>query len=230
VQACHLEIFVEEESAEAALSVLVPRIIGDAITFKIHAYQGKADLLKKLPERLQGYRNWIPEDWRIVVLADRDSESCVDLKASLEQHSAAVPLPTRTRPGHDGRVVVLNRLAIEELEAWFFGDTEAVLAAYPGVPASLHARAPYRDPDAIRGGTWEKLEQVLQRAGHHKGGLAKVRAAREISMHMEPQRNRSQSFKTFRHGLSELIGPCDLTQERWTHRNLSVGWPRTVRG
>ena len=48
---------------------------------------------------------------------------------------------------------VVTRIAIEELEAWYFGDWEAVREAYPGVSPSVPQQAPYRDPDAIRGGT-----------------------------------------------------------------------------
>jgi hypothetical protein len=95
---------------------------------------------------------------------------------------------------------------VEELEAWFFGDVDALRKAYPGIPASLGERAGYRNPDAIRGGTWEALERELQRAGHHREGLAKIKAAREISAWMEPLRNRSPSFRTFREGLLGLVG------------------------
>jgi len=61
----HLELFVEEPSAEAALAILVPRIVGPEITFRIYPHQGKTDLLHKLPARLRGYRSWLPADWRI---------------------------------------------------------------------------------------------------------------------------------------------------------------------
>ena len=50
---------------------------------------------------------------------------------------------------------LVNRLAVEELEAWFFGDVDAMATAYPRVPRTLAQRAPYRDPDRIKGGTWE---------------------------------------------------------------------------
>lgn len=100
---------------------------------------------------------------------------------------------------------MLTRLAIEELEAWFFGDADALRIAYPGVSASLGSRSRFRDPDAIRGGTWEALEKELQKAGHHPGGLAKIQAAREISIHMDPVRNRSRSFQAFRQGLLSLL-------------------------
>jgi len=101
---------------------------------------------------------------------------------------------------------VLNRIAIEELEAWFFGDVEAVCTAYPGVPATLANRAPYRDPDAVAGGTWEALGRVLKQAGHHGSGLRKGEAARAIAEHMDPARNRSRSFGHFRDGLLRVTG------------------------
>lgn len=40
--------------------------------------------------------------------------------------------------------------------------------------------------------------------GHHAGGLSKIKAARDISIHMEPDRNQSVSFKMFRDGLLGL--------------------------
>ena len=114
-------------------------------------------------------------------------------------------LLTRSSPGAERRFQVSVRLAIEELEAWFFGDTGALCSAYPGLPVSLASQAPYRDPDAIRGGTWEALERELQKAGYHQGGLAKIKAAREISFYMDPARNRSRSFQVFRDGLIGLV-------------------------
>lgn len=200
----HIEFLVEEPSAEVALNNLVPLIVGREVTFKVHSYQGKSDLLAKLPGRLQGYRGWLPEDWRIVVLLDADRADCRVLKGQLEGTAAQAGLVTRTVAGSP-RFQVLNRLAIEELEAWFLGDVEALRAAYPGVDRNLAAKEKFRDPDAIAGGTWEALEKVLQTAGYFKGGLGKVTAAREISRFMEPERNRSRSFQVFRQGLLEVV-------------------------
>jgi len=98
----------------------------------------------------------------------------------------------------------LNRISIEELEAWFFGDVEALHGAYPKIPLSLATRLKYHNPDAIQGGTWEELEKELQRKGYFHGGLAKIEAAKAISAHMDPARNRSKSFQVFRDGLIEM--------------------------
>jgi len=201
----HVEFLVEEPSAEEALYNLIPQILGQDFSFLVYPHQGKLDLLKELPSRLRGYRAWLPESAGIVVLIDADAKDCREQKAALESVARQAGFLTRSSaPGR--RFQVLNRLAVEELEAWFFGDVGALRTAYPGISSSLGERAGYRDPDAIRGGTWEALERELQRAGHHREGLAKIKAAREISAHMEPARNRSRSFQMFRQGLLDLVG------------------------
>ena len=200
----HIEFLVEELSAEAALSSIVPKILGHEVSFAIHPHQGKQDLLKKLPGILTGYKAWLPEDWRIVVMIDADEEDCKKLKAKLEGISRNTGLLTKSTTSRGSNFQVLNRLAIEELEAWFFGDVEALHAAYPRIPLSLAKRAKYRDPDAIKGGTWEALERVFKRTGYYPSGLAKITAAREISAYMEPSHNRSRSFQVFREGLLAL--------------------------
>ena len=103
-----------------------------------------------------------------------------------------------------GKFEVINRLAIEELEAWFFGDPEALVQAYPRVPATIGRKAQYRNPDAIAGGTWEALERVLQKAGYFPGGMSKVETARNISKYMDPLRNSSKSFQVFRDAVTGL--------------------------
>jgi hypothetical protein len=198
----HVEVLVEEPSMEAALRVLLPRVLGN-LTFQIYPYQGKDDLLKQLPSRLRGYRTWLPEDYRIVVVVDRDGDDCQELKQRMERISADAGLRSRTRARGEAFQIV-NRLAIEELEAWYFGDWEAVRAAYPRVPEAIPRQAKYRDPDAIAGGTWEAFERVLQRAGYFQAGLRKIEAARTVANHWQPLQNRSHSFCVFRDVLQEM--------------------------
>ena len=93
--------------------------------------------------------------------------------------------------------MVIKRILIEDLESCCFGDVDAIVAAYPGVAPTLAQKAKYRDSGAIKGGTWEALERVLQSAGHHCGGLAKIQAARDRAEHMDPNRNLSESFQVF---------------------------------
>ena len=204
----HIEFLVEEPSAEAALLNLVPKIMGPEHSFRIHSYQGKDDLMRSLPGRLLGYAQgqWLPSDWRIVVLRDRDQAECHQVKSELDELSVRAGLVTKSDAANGARFHVMNRLAIEELEAWFFGDGVALHAAYPRVSESIQNRATYRVPDDIRGGTEEALQRVLRRAGYHSGGVPQIATARAISQHMDPERNHSHSFQVFRDGLRELIG------------------------
>ena len=198
----HVEVLVEEPSTEAALRMLLPRLVG-SLSFEVYPYQCKDDLLKRLPERLRGYSAWLPADWRVVIVMDRDDDDCRELKGRLERIAKDAHLRTRATAGGDAYQVV-NRLAIEELEAWYFGDWNAVRAAYPRAPDGIPRQARYRNPDAVTGGTWEAFERILQRAGYFPTGLRKIEAARAIAEHWNADANRSHSFVVFRDVLREM--------------------------
>jgi hypothetical protein len=199
----HVELLVEEPSMEAALELLLPKMLADT-SFKIHPHQGKPDLLNKLPAKLRAYSTWIPATWRIVIVVDRDNDDCEQLKRRLEGVATQADMPTRSTRKRNADYVVVNRLAIEELEAWYFGDWKAVCTAYPKVPPTISAKAAYRDPDEILGGTWEAFLRVLQQVGYFTAGLRKIEAARAIAEHMVPSRNTSPSFCALRDMLDEM--------------------------
>ncbi len=201
----HIEFLVEEPSMEAALRLIIPKIIKD-ISFEVHPFQCKEDLLKKLPERLLGYAKWLPNDYRIVVIVDQDDDDCKKLKNQLEKAVLDAKLVSRSKAKEPNlhNYQVVNRLANEELETWYFGDWEAVMAAYPKVKKNIPKQAKYRNPDAIVGGTWESFEKILKNAGYFKTGLRKIEAAKSIAKHMNPMSNRSHSFGVFRDAIIEL--------------------------
>lgn len=199
----HLELLVEEPSAEAALVNLLPAILSGKGTFRIHPHNGKQDLLSRLPHRLRAYRKWLPSDWKIVVLLDADSEACAVLKERLERAAAASGLTTKSQAS-GGDFQVLNRIVVQELESWLLGDPAAIAAAYPDVPIALFSKSRYRNPDAIRGGTAEALAAILRRYRCFPSGMPKIQVARSISAHRKPDRNRSHSFRVFRTGISEI--------------------------
>jgi len=187
---------------EVALRALLQPMLAD-VSFEVYNHQCKEELLMRLPVRLRGYAQWLPENWRVLVIVDRDDDNCRTLKRRLESIANDAGLMTRSRAvGQEYSVV--NRLAIEELEAWYFGDWAAVRVAYPRVGAHVPSRAAYRDPDAIKGGTWEAFERELRRAGYFSSGLAKIEAARSISPHMNPAVNNSRSFQVLREAIADL--------------------------
>jgi hypothetical protein len=154
----HIEILVEDSSGETLLRVLLPRLLGpqgEPHSWRLHAYKGigripqglltKADpakriLLDQLPKLLRGYGRTPGVD-AVVVVLDTDKRDCAAFLAELESAAAACsPAPN-----------TLFRLAIEEIEAWYLGDRDALLAAYPRAVGAWcwHARhaAPCRVVD-----------------------------------------------------------------------------------
>ena len=181
---------------EAFLRVVLPRILG-ATQFEIRPFQNKDQLLKHLPSRLQGYAKWIPEDYRIVVLADRDSEDCEQLKAQLEQMALDAGLATRSQPA-GGQFTVINRIVIEKLEAWYFGDLDAVEKAFPSFKANKYKyKSRFKNPDAINK-PGDELKRLVR-------GFSKSIAAREIPKHMSIEQNTSTSFNHLISGLLNLV-------------------------
>ena len=200
--ACHFEFHVEEPSMEAFLAAWLPRFLPEDCTFGIYPYPGKDALLRKIGDRLRGYAAWMPPEYRLVVVVDRDADDCMELKSMLEQFCESAGLRSRRAAGGPDWQVV-TRIAIEELEAWYFGDWPAVREAYPRVSSNIPARAAYRNPDAIAGGTWEAFERILQRHGYFSQGLAKLQAATCIGRRIDPARSRSHSFAVFRDAIAE---------------------------
>lgn len=199
----HVEVLVEEPSAEAALRLLLPKMLG-AATFQVHAHTCKDALLKRLPQLLQGYARWLPDNYRIVVVVDRDDDDCIKLKQRLESMAAEAGLATKSKPKRN-RFAVVNRLVIEELEAWYFGDWVAVQRAYPKVNRDIPSQAKYRAPDEIKGGTWEAFERIMKASGYFKTGLRKLEVARAVAEHMDPSRNASPSFCALRDALMGML-------------------------
>lgn len=201
-----IHIHVEEPSMEAYLVELLPRLAIGVESIRVINHSGKQKLLREIPKRLRGYAR-IPIEFRplTLVLVDRDSDDCRALKLALEEAVQAAGLVSKSKAG-EAPFDVVNRIVIEELEAWHFGDVPALIAEYPGVPENLAARAQFRDPDAIPGGTHETLLRLLQAAGYYRNvqSLPKVETARRLASRNDFINNRSASVQQFRQGLNAL--------------------------
>ena len=130
MSASYFEFHVEEPSLEAFLAAWLPRTLPENCIFNIHPYQGKNALLRKIEDRLKGYATCLPDEYRIVVIVDLDGDKCKELKSKLELICKSAGLRSRRIVGGLGWQAV-TRIAIEELEAWYFGDWQAVCQAYP---------------------------------------------------------------------------------------------------
>ena len=209
----HIEVLVEDQSGMKLLEALLPKLLGEQgqpHTWRLHAYKGigripqnlgtvadpaKRILLDRLPRLLQGYGR-TPGIDAVVVVVDSDKQNCVDFLAELK--ALAAPAPQ-----------TLFRLAIEEVEAWYLGDRQAVLSAYPRAKTAVLDS--YVQDSAC--GTWEKLADALysggsaafRKAGGRSPGQVKYEWAEKIGPLLAPERNLSPSFGKLCDGLRRLI-------------------------
>lgn len=173
------------------LNGLLPRILPPAfrpgVNCFVYAHEGKQDLLRRLPKRLQAYRNY-PEEVLLVVIHDQDSASCTALKQQISE----IITTTENSPRH------LIRIACRELENWYLGDLSAVEKVYPRSKASkLSTKAKYRNPDQLTGS--EELKRLAPEFG-------KTSSARAIAPVISTGENAQVSFRHFVTGLQKLLG------------------------
>jgi len=127
----------------------------------------------------------------------------VELKKGLENEAMTAGLTTRALEIKEWQVVF--RIAIEELEAWYFGDWEAVRLAYPRVGEHVARKAAYRSCDGIYGGTWEAFERELQKVGYFAGGLGKIEAARNVGKYFSSKRCSSPSYRCLANAILTVV-------------------------
>ena len=202
----HVEFLVEDSSSEAAIAVLLERLLnaepdGHEHSWRIHPFNGKQRMLTRLPSVLSGILQANFAD-AVVVLIDADKDDCVELKQRLQEMVASCM--DRRQP-QSAQTQVWVRIAVTELEAWFIGDSAATRAAYSGVTAGDLRLRKWREADSVPD-TWEWLERLLIRRGHYVTRMPKTEVARSIARHLdlEDERNRSSSFRLFLRTLREI--------------------------
>jgi hypothetical protein len=211
----HFEILVEDRSGHALLETLLPELLGtqgEPHTWNVHGYKGigrippglaaagdpaNRILLDQLPRILRGYRK-TPGIDAVVVVMDTDTKDCRDLLDDLRELAKECDMSDRT----------MFRLAIEEMEAWYFGDRNAILEAYP---RAKRAVLDMYVQDSVCG-TWELLADAvypggsaaIKLAGWPLPGQVKHQWAEEIGLFMNVEENASPSFCKLRDGIRRL--------------------------
>jgi len=213
VKAMHFEFLLEDQSSEKAMNVIIPKILGDGVTYNIHSYKGigripkgmtpktdakKRILLDRLPALLRGYGHSSGFD-AIILICDLDNR---DKSAFLTELNDVLD-SCNPKPN------ALFCIAVEEFEAWYLGDLRAIQNAYPA--ANINILRSYEN-DSICG-TWELLADAIYKGGHkllknkgwHAVGLQKSIWAREISPHMSVNNNLSPSFNHMYNQLKHML-------------------------
>ncbi len=203
----HFEVLVEDQSGKKALDILVPKIVGDGHTVKVHDYKGsghipknlrstsdssKRILLDQLPRLLRGfgktYASYTDYPTAVIVVCDLDAKC---LKAFRQELVAVLHA---CNPSPETRFCI----AVEEGEAWLLGDPQAIMTAYP--KASVRDLNAYLNDSIV--GTWERLadavfpggSQALSAKGSMAIGAEKSQWAKSITPHMDVNNNDSPSF------------------------------------
>jgi hypothetical protein len=178
-----LVFLLEEYSMKVFLEGFLPRFFRD-LPFLCVPHEGKHDLEKSIPRKL---RAWREPGVKFVVVRDNDGGDCRALKRTL------VELCT-----DGGCNDALVRIACQELEAWYFGDLEALALAFDDDKLRrLGAKERYRNPDAINQPGSALMNLVPQ--------FQKVSGARRMAAHLAWDRNESSSFKAFITGIERPV-------------------------
>jgi hypothetical protein len=213
-----LKFLIEDISGKTALKILIPKIISDEHTFNIHSYKGigripqgltpssdpkRRILLDQIPKLIQGYGNTFagyPPGYSaiLIVVCDLDDRCLSNFRRELLDCVDKCAVKPET----------YFCIAIEEGEAWYLGDMNAIKTAYSRAKdAVLNSYV----NDSICG-TWEKLAdaiflggaQSLAKLGWQAVGKEKMAWASDISSHMDVDINQSPSFCYFREKLRSL--------------------------
>lgn len=144
-----------------------------------------SDSLEKLAGAVAGAQ----VDARFVVLRDKDSEDCREVKNRLVKKCAEGLRPD-----------ALVRVACHELESWYLGDLAAVEAGLQTTGLARHQhKTPFDKPDDLASPA-RKLQSIAP-------AYQKIGGSRAIGPHLDPVNKRSHSFVVFVDGLRKLAAP-----------------------
>ncbi len=174
---------LEERSMKTLLDGLLPRLLPD-INFLCIPHEGKQDLEKSIPRKL---RAWKEPGVRFVIVRDNDGGDCFALKQRLIElcHTS-------------GCQNALVRIACQELEAWYFGEPDAMARAFGNARLQeISNKSRYRDPDSIRQPSREIVRLIPE--------FQKISGARKMAACLSRDGNRSCSFQIMMEGIERIF-------------------------
>ncbi len=183
---------LEEYSMKILLDGLLPRLF-PGLSFLCLSHEGKHDLEKSIPRKLQAWRE---PGVCFAIIRDNDNDDCKRLKTTLHEQC-----------DKGGRPDTLIRIACQELEAWYFGDADALADAFGKESIrNIRYKAKYRDPDSVQRPS-AKLEKLIPE-------FQKVSGARLMAQRLTREHNRSVSFRVSMDGIESIA------------QSLSTGHPQ----
>jgi len=177
-----LVFLLEESSMEETLNIILPKILSENTEFLCIPYEGKSNLQKSIPIKL---RNWQEPNVKFVIVQDKDSDDCHELKNELKEIAKKCK-----------REDTLIRIVCSELESWFLGDLTAVEKAFNIDLSKKKNKALYRNPDKIQNAKQElkNLIPIYQ----------PISGSQRIAANMDINGNNSKSFNVFVEGIKRI--------------------------
>ncbi|MEM9213011.1 MAG: DUF4276 family protein [Cyanobacteria bacterium P01_F01_bin.150] len=180
-----LVFFVEGRSEKVMLEAFLPTILPPHISPRCVPFEGKNDLLRRLPTKLRAWQN--PQS-KFIILRDQDSGDCLKIKEKI--------LNICRNENKNDAVV---RIACRELESWSLGDLVAVEEGLQISGLVRHQnKKKFRNPDTL-----DNAAQELGKLTNQK--YQKVSGSRAIGPHLNVKRNRSHSFRVFVEGVMRIV-------------------------
>jgi hypothetical protein len=170
-----LVFFLEEESAKVLVQALLPRLVEAKHPVRYVVFEGKQDMDRQLERKLRAYVN---PDARFLVLRDKDSSNCHEVKKRLSDICTLA-----------GKRKVTIRIACHEIESWYLADMEALGLAYPRNLAHHQNKKKFRKPDDLA----NPVEEVRRLVPEYQ----KVEGSRRMGKVLDIGNTRSRSFFHF---------------------------------
>ena len=170
------------------LDGLLPRILPPSWSFIVVPHEGKSDLERSIPRKL---RAWREPGAHFIILRDQDSGDCRAVKARLCSLCKG-----------NGRDAWTVRIVCRELESWVLGDPQAIDAAFGSRAAESRSERMREEPD--------HLVNPIEVIRHFVPSYQKVTGAAKVGLYLDPERNRSSSFRVFMRTVREVADQPDV--------------------
>ena len=158
----HIEFLIEDKSGKESMEIMKRKLVDDNANCGFNHFKsvghipknlklGTANtqsLLGNLPKLLQGYANTPGYDI-IVVICDLDNRNKEEFLSELN----GILANCNPKPN------TIFCIAVKEFEAWYLGDVNAVLAAYPNANHQLLNE--YHNEEIF--GTWKTLADYIKK-------------------------------------------------------------------